>query len=186
MSKASDVIRNQLATAICGRCLQHIMTGAVRLVPSSIRYKLDFEQIANDVLNDLASREWNGGSPMFLDDQCERRLCNRIIRCKVIDNVRHLTQGKRNGRTLNIDQQPEPCSFDEKPETRMENQEILDDCLDLLDPLGVRIVVLRYDGLNNHEVAQELGLSTRTIERHLKRNRRFFRPVQSKLEKPES
>ena len=174
MDKTSDLIRNQLTSEICRRRLQYVMTSVVRLVPSSFRHKFDFEQIANDVLYDLASREWNDGEPKILDDACERRLCNSIIRCKVIDHARYLTQDKRDCRTVSIDQQPEPCSCDEKPETRIENQELLNDWLDFLDPVGARIVMLRYDGLKNHEVAKQLGLSIRTIERNLNQNRKLF------------
>ena len=89
----------------------------------------------------------------------------QIMRNLLVDHARSASRAKRGGGAAEI-------SLDESPDVTGANPElmlVLDDALRRLatvDPRASRIVELRYFvGLNNHEVADVIGTSEKTVRR---------------------
>ncbi|MEM6979288.1 MAG: sigma-70 family RNA polymerase sigma factor [Planctomycetota bacterium] len=98
------------------------------------------------------------------------RLLVTATRRKIIDRVRHNESEKRGGRWVGVDVDGDHAfeAVQPTPEMIVMMNESLEDLLaSLRDDTLRRIVVCRLEGYTNAEIAEQLEVSQRTIERKL-------------------
>lgn len=111
-------------------------------------------------LIDQSKADWENRNQFFA-------LASRAIRRVLVDHARHRLRLKRGGGAPKL-----PLEFAEHLSSTVPSTDLvaLDDALSRLrekDELKCKIVEMRFfGGLNNKEIAEVMGTSTRTVERH--------------------
>ena len=145
----------------------------------------DEYSVANDVLQSFHSRALSGEFSDIRKPEKLLLLLARLTRDRVVDEIRrHTAQKRGSGNTrgnsifVPVAGQPMVGDFDrfqaeqETPSTKQIWAEEMHQLLGKLeDPVLCTILVLRYEGFTNEEIAEQLKVSVATVERKRRRIR---------------
>lgn len=129
---------------------------------------IDADGVANSVLHSLWRAVVQRGRFHEVHDRDSlRRVLAEIVRQKVRRRRRDATRQKRDDRDTRRETFDATPSPDPGPELLLEIRESIDEWLGLLLPEQRDLVRWQVEGYTNAEVAQKLGCSLRSVERHL-------------------
>lgn len=142
----------------------------LRLVFVRQRHLIDVDQLSNDVLNDLIKQINNRTDNAVLVRENSIRLCRAITKCHVCNALVFLDRQKRKADCEDIATNSDVADhFEYGPESIAIHKEIRRLILDGLSSQLRRVVEFKLLGWCNSEVANEMSLSIRAIERMLKK-----------------
>ncbi len=145
---------------------------------------IDEYAIANDVLQAFHARARRGEFATIREPSGLLLVLSQLTRDRVVDAIRRQTAQKRGGGRIRGNSIFSPTDgqrsgdFDrfrgeqETPSTKEIATEQIQQLLDKLSDSDLRtILVLRYEGLTNEEIAEQMQLSIATVERKRRRIR---------------
>jgi DNA-directed RNA polymerase specialized sigma24 family protein len=163
------------------RYFQRLVRLAATRLPVNARRALDEEDIALSAFQSFCDRVGRGQFPQLDDREDLWRLLATITTRKVFDSLRHQNRQKRGGgRIVGESALPDRgttvttgmaqfLSREPTPEVTVQFAEYCERLLDKLEDPGLKSVALRkLDGQSTGEIASEMGVTTRTVDRKLK------------------
>jgi RNA polymerase sigma factor (sigma-70 family) len=157
--------------------LVRVAAGKMRMAPRRV---VDEEDVALSVLDSLCRGAEQGRFTQLSDRDDLWRLLVAISGQKAIDQIRRQTSKKRGGRNVRGDSifssagEDGPAGFEQflGDEPTPEFISLMDEEQQRLfamlpDDTQRQIARLRFEGFTNEEIAQQLGVSLRTVERKL-------------------
>jgi len=168
------------------RYFQRLVRVASARLPGHARRASDEEDVALSAFHSFCDRVGRGQFPQLVDRDDLWRLLVTITTRKVVESVRHQTRKKRGGgrvlgesALINADAIDEGMaqvlSAEPAPEVAAQFAEDYERLLNKLDDPALKSVALRkLEGHSSEEIAAELGISRRTIDRKLMLIRRIW------------
>lgn len=144
---------------------------ASRFLSREGSHTLQATDLANECFLKLAGRGsvgWQGKTHFMAASA-------RVMRFVLVDHARAKRRAKRGGSgRVRLELRDDHAFSRDFPDQAVFVGEVLARLADL-DPLHARILEFRlFDGLDFHEIAERLGLCTRTVERHWSMVRAWF------------
>ena len=139
----------------------------------AVKYVWELEQ-AEEIVQDLFFNIWNKRSNLYISSSIEsylfravRNAClNYLKHKKIRDNYASSVQETYNPRHGQVD----------NPVEALELQKKIDESIDSLPPERKKIFLLsRHEGLKYKEIAEQLGISVKTVEAQMGKALQFLR-----------
>lgn len=139
----------------------------------AVKYVWELEQ-AEEIVQDLFFNLWNKRSNLYISSSIEsylfravRNAClNYLKHKKIRDNYVSSVQD-----TYNSGQ-----GLDDNPVETLELQKNIDEAIESMPPERKKIFLLsRYEGLKYKEIAEQLGISVKTVEAQMGKALKFLR-----------
>ncbi len=151
-----------------------------RLHNYALRFLADGDAVG-DIIQDCFMKQWEKRGELIL--QSVGALLFRMVRNQCLNYLRHKAlEDSEWLQSLNLEDHSErlySTDFLDDPDQELLFQELKRQVEQTLDALPERsrqiFTMSRFDGMKNREIAEELGISVKVVERHIGRALKMFR-----------